>query len=73
MDAKEIRLDEKVKQAISRSPYVGSQQLLCDTQDGTVRLQGRVRTYFQKQMAQEAIKTVEGVEEILNELIVNDE
>ncbi len=33
-------------------------------------LRGVVRSYFQKQMAQEALRHVEGIEEICNELEV---
>jgi osmotically-inducible protein OsmY len=35
-----------------------------------VTLRGVVRTYFQKQMAQEVVRRVDGVDEICNELEV---
>jgi osmotically-inducible protein OsmY len=41
-----------------------------ETQQGRVVLKGMVRSYFQKQMAQEAIRRLDGVQEIQNELQV---
>ena len=39
--------------------------------DGHVVLKGHVRSYFQKQMAQEAIRRVDGVQRIENMLEVS--
>ena len=38
--------------------------------DGSVTLKGTVRRYYDKQMAQEAVKRVDGVRLIRNELLV---
>jgi osmotically-inducible protein OsmY len=42
-----------------------------ETADGRVTLKGNVRSFFQKQMAQEAVRRVDGVERIDNLLEVN--
>jgi osmotically-inducible protein OsmY len=35
-----------------------------------LRLRGRLSTYYQKQLAQEAVKNLEGVAQILNDIEV---
>ncbi|MGV3608924.1 MAG: BON domain-containing protein [Planctomycetaceae bacterium] len=64
-------LAERVDAAIQTSPHRFGRQLRFEAADGHVVLQGRVGTYFQKQMAQETIRRVEGVETIDNHLEVN--
>ena len=64
-------LDHRVISALETSSHLqGNKQLRFETEKGRVTLRGMVRTYFQKQMAQEAIRHVEGVDEISNELEV---
>lgn len=70
MPQTEIPLDDMVLTALSRSPYLAGRNLRFETEEGRVTLRGVVRTYFQKQMAQEALRRVEGVDEIQNELEV---
>ena len=41
-----------------------------ETQGGNVVLRGHVPSFFEKQMAQESLRSVEGIHEILNELVV---
>jgi osmotically-inducible protein OsmY len=63
-------LDDRVLTALERNPYVGRRSLRFETSAGRVTLKGVVNTYFQKQMAQEALRNVDGVAEIANELEV---
>ena len=63
-------LDDRVLRALQGNPYVSPRKLRFETSEGRVTLRGIVGTYFQKQMAQEAIRHVAGVEEITNELEV---
>jgi osmotically-inducible protein OsmY len=64
-------LFERIHAALTTSPYVTSRQVRVETADGRVVLKGNVRSFFQKQMAQEAIRRVDGVEAIDNLLEVN--
>jgi hypothetical protein len=64
-------LAEQVHGALSRSPYVSPRELRVQAAQGVVRLEGAVRSFFQKQMAQEVIRRVDGVERIENCLQVN--
>jgi len=65
-----IPLDDRVLTALERSPHVGRRNLRFETQEGRVILRGVVGSYFQKQMAQEALRHVDGIREIANELEV---
>jgi osmotically-inducible protein OsmY len=66
----DMPLDSRVCTALERNPYLARRNLRFETVDGRVTLRGVVNTYFQKQMAQEAIRHVDGVAEIANELEV---
>jgi osmotically-inducible protein OsmY len=59
-------LAEQVHGALRRSPYVSPRELRVEAAQGVVRLEGAVRSFFQKQMAQETIRRVDGVERIEN-------
>ena len=57
--------------ALQQNPYLDFTSLTCETKGGCVVLRGVVRSYFQKQMAQESIRSIEGIIEIFNELEVH--
>ena len=57
---------DQVHGALSRSPYVSARELRVEASEGVVRLEGAVRSFFHKQMAQELIRRVDGVERIEN-------
>lgn len=59
-------LAERIDQALQTNPYVNGRKLRIETEGSRVVLQGSVQSYFQKQMAQELLKRVEGVEQIDN-------
>jgi osmotically-inducible protein OsmY len=66
----DMPLDDRVLTALERSPYVPRRNLRFETSEGHVTLRGVVDSYFQKQMAQEALRHVDGIDEISNELEV---
>ena len=66
MPAANLTLASRIDQAIQTSPYVSGHLLRFETDGSRVKLQGSVKSYFQKQMAQEAVRKVDGVEEIEN-------
>ncbi|MBM3998512.1 MAG: BON domain-containing protein [Planctomycetes bacterium] len=61
---------QQVDVAIQSSPYLVGRRLRFEMKDGHVVLQGCVGSYFQKQMAQEAVRRIDGVERIENQLEV---
>jgi len=66
MPAADSNLVDRIGQAIQTNPYVNGRLLRFETDGSRVVLQGSVKSYFQKQMAQEAIRKVAGVEQIDN-------
>ena len=63
-------LDDRVLSALEQNPHLPPRTLRFETNEGRVTLRGIVGTYFQKQMAQEALRHVAGVHEIANEVEV---
>lgn len=70
MSSDQQLLEERIGAAIRTSPYVGRKVLRFEASEGKVTLRGKVASYFQKQMAQEAVRSVAGVREIENHLEV---
>jgi osmotically-inducible protein OsmY len=64
-------LFDRIHDALTMSPHVPKQQVSIEAEDGRVVLTGNVRSFFQKQMAQEAIRRIDGVEKIDNLLEVS--
>jgi len=64
-------LFDRIRDALTTCPYVPSQNVSVEAADGRVVLKGSVTTFFQKQMAQETIRRIDGVEQIENLLQVN--
>jgi hypothetical protein len=61
---------DRVDTILSTSPYLSRRKVRLETESGRVTLRGEVDSFFQKQMAQEAIRRLDGVREIYNELEV---
>jgi osmotically-inducible protein OsmY len=65
-------LFDRIHEALTTSPHVPSRrQVRIEAAEGHVLLQGNVRSFFEKQMAQEAIRRVDGVQRIENRLEVS--
>jgi osmotically-inducible protein OsmY len=62
-------LFDRLHSALSSNPHV-PRQVRVEATDGRVVLKGSVGSFFQKQMAQEAIRRVDGVQLIDNLLEV---
>jgi len=60
-----------VLSALENSPHVPLRNLRFEASEGRVVLRGVVRSYFQKQMAQETLMALDAVDEIENQLEVN--
>ncbi|QDT68608.1 BON domain protein [Planctomycetes bacterium MalM25] len=63
-------LHETVSEALEASPYITGRRLRIEAGDGRVRLRGDVGTFFEKQMAQEVVRRIDGVELVENHLQV---
>jgi osmotically-inducible protein OsmY len=64
-------LAEQVHSALRRNPYLPARKLRVEEADGHVRIEGTVGSFFQKQMAQEVVRRLDGVERVVNQLQVS--
>ncbi len=64
-------LMDRLGEALTSSPHLYGRKLGYEAESGVVVLTGKVNSYFQKQMAQEAIRRIDGVELIDNRLEVD--
>ncbi len=61
----------RVDLAIKGSLHLVGHHVSCEHQHGTVILHGKVNSFYQKQMAQEVLRNLDGVQRIVNLLEVN--
>ena len=50
--------------------YMPVRDVSCEYHDGVLVLRGQVTTFFQKQLAQEAVAKVDGVRQVINQVKV---
>lgn len=62
LHAAEMKLDD--------SSHLFRRTITCHYQDGVLRLDGKVPTFYLKQMAQSLLQDIDGVEKVDNALIV---
>lgn len=55
---------------LRRSPYLPLREVHCECGGGVLRLWGSLPSYYLKQLAQETVKGLEGVGEIINQIEV---
>ena len=56
--------------AICASPYAAIRRIRCYVLNGVARLEGRLPTYHQKQIAQEIVRRTPGVDMVDNRIVV---
>jgi osmotically-inducible protein OsmY len=57
-------------QRLRESPYIAVRRLSCEFADGVLTLRGHVASFFHKQIAQQSVSGLEGVDQINNQIIV---
>jgi len=67
----ELPLVDRAQLALQQSPHLSRRNVQLVADQGRVILRGVVGSFFQKQMAQEALRRIEGVETIENQLQVH--
>ena len=67
----DIQLTDHLNLVLSSTPYWSGKNLQMESRGGQVTLRGTVSTYYQKQMAQEVLRRVDGVSQISNQLEVH--
>jgi hypothetical protein len=61
---------ELAEGCLRRHPYLALKNVCCDWLDGVLVLRGCLPSYYLKQIAQEAVASLEGVERIDNQIQV---
>ena len=64
------RIIAVAKQRIVHQPHLSVQRIWCDFDGGRLILRGQVPSFYCKQLAQEAVADLEGVEQVVNEIEV---
>ena len=57
-------------ECLKKSPYYAVRKVLCECDHGVLFLRGRLSSFHQKQVAQEAVAKVKGVTQVRNEIEV---
>lgn len=70
MSTPECPLTKRISSAIEHHPHLTRRNLRFEAREGRVVLRGTVKSYYHKQMAQEALRKLEGVNQIENHLEV---
>ncbi|MGQ0633791.1 MAG: BON domain-containing protein [Planctomycetaceae bacterium] len=63
-------LRDVVQCALARSAYLSGKNLRFEVHEDGVVLRGVVRSYYQKQLAQESLRSISGLPQITNEIEV---
>jgi len=59
-----------VRSTLARNPHFNGQDLRVEFDESDVIIRGAVRSYYQKQIAQESVRRISGIGAIRNELEV---
>jgi osmotically-inducible protein OsmY len=62
--------EAKAEAALRASPYVPLHHVVCHWQDGVLTIQGRVPSFYLKQLAQTMAGSVDGIDSVDNRLDV---
>jgi len=63
-------LQELAEGCLRRNPYLALKNVACDCREGVLVLRGCLPSYYLKQVAQEVVARLEGVERIENQIEV---
>jgi osmotically-inducible protein OsmY len=67
----DTQIVDRARTALERSPHLGRKQLRLEARAGRLTLRGIVDSYYQKQMAQETLRKIDGIQSIDNLLEVH--
>ena len=69
-DDRRKAVEEAAEMRLKSSPYPSIQRVNCDFKKGRLTLHGRVSTFFEKQIAQQAVIGLDGVRRLENRIEV---
>ena len=65
-----MTIREVAEDHLRRSGYLALRDISCEVREGVARMQGRLPTYYLKQVAQAIVAEVEGVDAVINQIEV---
>lgn len=68
--SRETEVLQAAHQALANQLFHLRQHLTCEFREGLLLLRGRVSSYYQKQVAQEAVLHLEAVDQVVNQIEV---
>ena len=60
----------RAKERLQMAPYMSVRNVSCEYDDGVLILRGQVSSFFEKQLAQEAVAKLDGVRQVANQVEV---
>jgi osmotically-inducible protein OsmY len=70
-DQRAEEFEERVSTALRQNPHLHTRNLRFEASEGRVTLKGQVSSWYQKQMAQETLFRLDGIDRVENQLEVN--
>jgi len=71
LDPRLDRVAEAARRQLELSPYSGIRQVRCESNGrGVLYLRGELPSFYYKQLAQQAVLKLEGVTQVVNEVVV---
>jgi len=64
------RIAEEAEARLRNDPHVNRRHISCECHQGVLLLRGELPSFYEKQVAQEAVKGVEGIAGIVNDIEV---
>lgn len=61
---------KSARDCLSNTSHAALRELTCEYAHGVLTLHGKVRSYYEKQLAQEAVRRVDGIRQIINKVEV---
>ena len=61
---------EAARQCLRDSPYKNMRRISCECHDSILFLRGKLSSFFEKQVAQEAVAGIKGTIQVVNEIEV---
>jgi osmotically-inducible protein OsmY len=69
-NATSFKIAEIAEARLSSSSHSALRHVFCKCDDGVLVLRGRLNSYFHTQLAQETVRRIEGVEQVVNKIEV---
>ena len=61
---------QRASENLRQCPHHEVRTVSCEFERGVLRLRGRLSRFYHKQLAQEAVARLSGVQEVVNEVVV---